>query len=73
MCISQFMLDSIKTNQDDKARINLTKLELWYYFFSLIIHVCMNVFSDQFNWLLNHDFTDSDSLNSDWLNSWKCF
>ncbi len=30
----------------------------------------MNVFSAQLNWLLNHDFTDSDLLNRDWLNCW---
>jgi len=35
-----------------------------------MIHVCMNVFSAQLDWLLNHDFTDSDLLNCDWLNCW---
>ncbi len=30
----------------------------------------MNVFSARLNWLLNHDFTDSDLLNRDWLNCW---
>ncbi len=35
-----------------------------------MIHVCMNVFSAWLNWLLNHDFTDSDLLNRDWLNCW---
>ncbi len=35
-----------------------------------MIHVCMNVFSARLNWLLNHDFTDSDLLNHDWLNCW---
>ncbi len=28
----------------------------------------MNVFSARLDWLLNHDFTDSDLLNHDWLN-----
>ncbi len=35
-----------------------------------MIHVCMNVFSVQLDWLLNHDFTDSNLLNRDWLNCW---
>ncbi len=30
----------------------------------------MNVFSARLDWLLNHDFTDSDLLNRDWLNCW---
>ncbi len=30
----------------------------------------MNVFSAQLSWLLNHNFTDSDLLNRDWLNCW---
>ncbi len=30
----------------------------------------MNVFSAWLDWLFNHDFTDSDSLNHDWLNCW---
>ncbi len=30
----------------------------------------MNVFSIRLNWLFNHDFTDSDLLNCDWLNCW---
>ena len=34
---------------------------------SSTIHVCMNVFSARLDWLLNHDFTDSDLLNRDWL------
>ncbi len=38
--------------------------------FSLMIHVCMNVFSVWLDWLFNHDFTDSDLLNHDWLNCW---
>ncbi len=67
MCISQSMLDSIETSQDDKAKINLTRLESWYYSFSSTIHVHMNVFSAWLNWLLNYDFTDSDLLNCDWL------
>ncbi len=68
MCISQLTLDSIETSQDNKARINLTRLESWHYFLFSTIHVCINVFSVQLNWLLNHDFTDSDLLNHDWLN-----
>ena len=68
MCVSQSTLDSIKTSQDDEARIDLTRLELWHYSLSLTIHVCMNVFSAQLDWLLNHDFTDSDLLNRNWLN-----
>ncbi len=31
MCVSQLTLDSIETNQDDKARINLTRLEDWVW------------------------------------------
>ncbi len=30
----------------------------------------MNVFSARLDWLLNHNFTDSDLLNRDWLNCW---
>ncbi len=29
ICVSQSTLDSIETNQDDKAKINLTRLESW--------------------------------------------
>ncbi len=35
-----------------------------------MIHVYINVFSAWLNWLLNHDFTDSDLLNRNWLNCW---
>ncbi len=49
MCISQLTLDSIETSQDDEARINLTRLESWHYFLFSTIHVCINVFSVQFN------------------------
>ena len=60
MYVSQSTLDSIETSQDDEARIDLTRLESWHYFLSSTIHVRMNVFSAQLDWLLN--------LNRDWLN-----
>ena len=50
--------------------MSLTRLESWHYSLSSMIHVCMNVFSAWLNWLLNHDFTDLDLLNRDWLNCW---
>ena len=31
MCISQSTLDSIKTSQDDKVKINLTRLKDWIW------------------------------------------
>ncbi len=31
MCISQLMLNSIETNQDNEVRINLTRLEDWVW------------------------------------------
>ncbi len=67
MCVSQSTLDSIETSQGDEARIDLTRLESWHYSLSSTIHVRMNVFSARLDWLFNHDFTDSDLLNRDWL------
>ncbi len=49
-------------------RLSLTRLESWHYFFPSTIHVRMNVFPVRLDWLFNHDFTDSDLLNRDWLN-----
>ncbi len=49
-------------NKSDKTRrLSLTRLESWHYFSSLMIHICMNVFSARLNWCL---------LNRDWLNCW---
>ncbi len=42
--------------------------ESWHYLLFSTIHVCMNVFSAQLDWLFNHDFTNLNLLNCDWLN-----